>query len=286
MKKLSFLLLIAILTTLDANAIQLEKIRFHDEATDTTRINNMLTELSRLDNSGQRVAAAGKAMLGTPYVAGTLEGSPEMLTVNLDRLDCTTLVETALAMAYTAGEGRTSWRDYVYNLERLRYRGGEMNGYASRLHYISDWIVNNVHRGNFVEVTNRIPECSYAVKTLDFMTQNRDKYPALADQTEFERMKGYEMGYRSHRFPYIKKEKLSMRNVAAELHEGDVVAITTKLPSLDVTHMGIIVMENGEPKLLHASSAAGKVVIDKLNLYEYLKRNRNSTGIRVIRLAE
>ncbi|MCM1517248.1 MAG: DUF1460 domain-containing protein [Pseudoflavonifractor sp.] len=281
---LSILLLLAGISC--CNAIQLEKVRFHNEESDTTRINEILKELVKIEDSGQRVAAAGMAMLGTPYVAGTLEGEKEMLTIALDEVDCTTFVETALALAYTAGEGRTSWRDYIYNLERLRYRGGEMNGYASRLHYVSDWIVNNAHRGNIIEATSRMPECSYAVKTIDFMTANRDKYPALKNDAQYERMKDIEMGYLSHRFPYIKKERLNQRNVEKELRQGDVVAITTKIPSLDVSHMGIIVKEDGEVRLMHASSAEKKVIIDNLNLYDYLRRNRSATGIRVIRLME
>lgn len=286
MKKIFAASILLWVGTICGHSIQLEKVRFHDEANDTARINKMLTELVKIEDNQQRVAAAGMAMLGTPYVAGTLEGEPEMLTINLDELDCTTFAETALALAYTAGEGRTSWRDYVYNLEKMRYRGGEMDGYASRLHYVSDWIVNNSHRGNLREVTNRLPGCDYTVKTIDFMTQNRDKYPALKDDSQFKRMKDIEMGYRSHRFPYIKKERLNQKEIIKELKEGDVVAITTKLPALDVTHVGIIIKEGGELKLLHASSAEKKVVIDNLNLYDYLRRNRESTGIRVIRLTE
>lgn len=39
-------------------------------------------------------------MLGVPYVAGTLdEGKEENLVVHLDKVDCTTFVETVLALA-------------------------------------------------------------------------------------------------------------------------------------------------------------------------------------------
>ena len=94
------------------------------------------------------------------------------------------------------------------------------------------------------------------------------------------------MGYRSHRFPYIKREKLALKEVINALQDGDVIAITTKIKNLDVTHMGIIVKENGIPHLLHASSAAGKVILDPLPLYDYVRRNNSNTGIRVIHLNE
>lgn len=262
------------------------ELRFHNEETDTVKINNILIDAIRLGNTPEKIVHIAKQFIGTPYAAGTLEGSPEMLTVNLDSLDCTTFVETVLAMTCTTNERRTSWRDYVYNLERLRYRNGTLNGYSSRLHYISDWIVDNSHRGNITEVTNRIPRSEYIIKSIDFMTTNREKYSALADETEFQRMKEVEMGYRSHRFPYIKREKLALKEVINALQDGDIIAITTKIKNLDVTHMGIIVKENGIPHLIHASSAAGKVILDPLPLYDYVRRNNSNTGIRVIRLNE
>ncbi|MDE6086020.1 MAG: DUF1460 domain-containing protein, partial [Muribaculaceae bacterium] len=152
---------------------------FHNEASDTVRINSLLIDASKIKNPQERVAFIGKQFINTPYVAGTLEGDTEELRVNIDELDCTTFVDNVLAIAYTAGEGRLSWRDFIYNLENMRYRSGTMNGYSSRLHYFSDWVVDNVHRGNFKEFTSHIPGCSWEVKTIDFMSSNRDKYPAL-----------------------------------------------------------------------------------------------------------
>lgn len=68
------------------------------------------------------------------------------------------------------------------------------------------------------------------------------------------------------------------------LKEGDIVALTTNTPGLDVTHMGIIKMVNGVPHLMHASSKQKKVIIDPLTLADYMRRNRTQ-GIRVLRLA-
>ncbi len=239
-----------------------------------------------MDSPQKRVAFIARQFIDTPYVGGTLDGQPEMLTVNLDQMDCTTMVETVMALAYTVGERRQSWHDFLFNLERIRYRNGEMTDYGSRLHYISDWVVDNVHRGNFTEATDQFQACNYAVKTIDFMSRNAEKYPQLADSVQLERIKNTEIGYRSHRFPYIKKERVGSKQVTAGLHEGDIIALTTKIAGLDVSHMGIIIMENGTPHLLHASSSAGKVIIDKRPLAEQLRRNINLTGIRVFRMTE
>lgn len=266
--------------------VTLDMVEFHNEATDTAKITDILVKSVNIENSGERIGSIGRSFIGTPYVAHTLEGETEMLRINVDELDCTTFVETVIALAYTAGEKRTSWRDFIYNLERFRYRDGKLNGYASRLHYISDWIINNSYRGNIVEVTNRLPSHRYLIKTIDYMSAHRDSYPALADSATFEKIKGVEMGYRNHRYPYVKSQFLSSKEVKAALKEGDVVALTCGLKDLDVSHMGIIVIEKGEPYLLHASSSHGKVEITNVPLSEFMKKNRSLTGIRVIRLAD
>lgn len=262
--------------------------RFGNEASDTTFIGDLLTEASqqKFDTPENRVAFFARKFIGTPYGAHTLEGEPEILTVRVDSLDCTTFVETAMALAMTIGEGRSSWRDFVYNLQRMRYRNGQVNGYPSRLHYICDWAVDNTHRGNIKDATMLFPGANYLQRTIDFMTTNRDKYPALADDDNYHRIRDLENGYRRHKFPYIKSSALGAKVTKNVFHEGDVVALVTKLNNLDVTHMGIIVLEDGEPYLLHASSTDGKVEISKHNLAEFMRRNRQWLGIRVFRLSE
>lgn len=276
--------------SLNAAAVLPEQIRWHNEATDTTRITEILTRAVAIktNNPQDRVMTIARLFLDTPYVAHTLESdSVEQLTVNLEQLDCTTFVETVLTLAKTAAENRSSWRDFVHNLENIRYRNGHLNGYASRLHYVSDWIIDNSHRGNIYEATNRAPKVNYTVKTIDFMTEHRDSYPALADSAQFARVDDVERGYMSHRFPYIKAADLALKPVMQWLCDGDFVALTTKTKGLDVSHMGIISKgDDGIPRLMHASSSAGKVVIDTTPLAEYFKRNRNLTGLRVIRIKD
>lgn len=286
MRKILFIAILAILSATDVYA--LANVRFHNEATDTTRINEILTDAAskQFSTPSERCGYIARKFIGRPYVASTLEQSPELVTVNIDEFDCTTFVETVLAMAYTIGEGRTSWRDFVYNLERLRYRGGELGGYSSRLHYVCDWVIDNTHRGNITDATRLFPKVNHIVRTIDFMSSNRDKYPALADSAEYARIKNVEIGYRSHKFPYIKTIDLGSKETKACFIDGDAVALVSSLKNIDVTHMGFVVIENGEPYLLHASSSDGKVEISERPLQDYMKRNRSLSGIRVIRLCE
>lgn len=266
-----------------AHAIVPGDVRWHDEHNDTTKITQILINAGTMNVSdpGTRTMAIAEMLTGTPYAADPIEGTREQLTVRLDSMDCTTFVETVLALEMTLEEQRSSWRDFIYNLERLRYRNGNVGTYSSRLHYFSDWVIDNTHRGILQEVTDRLgANTKWQVKTLEYMTRNRSQYPALAYDEEYERMKNAEIGYRSHRYPYIKP----IDTKAVRLRDGDVVAMTTKRQGLDVQHVGLIKIKDGTPYLMHASKPAGKVLIEERPLADYLRRNPSITGIRVVRL--
>ena len=104
---------------------------------------------------GPAVARVGELALGAPYAANTLEaylgegGVPaaEPLTLHLLKFDCVSLVEAALAVARTAAAGPDAgWDRFAREMERMRYRGGVRDGYASRLHYFSEWIADGARR--------------------------------------------------------------------------------------------------------------------------------------------
>lgn len=276
------ILLLAGASFMSAAAINPAEIRFHNESTDTTAITNMLIKVAaeKPESPQKAISIFAEMLLDKPYKGGTLEGDTELLTVNMDEFDCTTFMETVMALAMTVDQKRTSWQDFVYNLEQLRYRQGRPEGYGSRLHYISDWIMTNSHKGYVRDVTEQIGTPTYMVKTLDFMSRNADKYPALADSTNLDAIKNMEMGFRSHRFPYIKPTNIKN----ARLADGDMVALITNAKSLDASHVAFIKMVNGTPHLLHASSKAGKVIVDPLSLADYLRRNHSCLGLRVVRL--
>lgn len=264
------------------------EVNFHNIDADTTRITGILLETQDITDPNKRVLTIAEKFLDVPYVAKTLEtdNGVEVLTVNLDELDCTTFVETVLALALTAGEHRTSWRDYVANLEGMRYRGGVLNGYPSRLHYISDWVVDNSHRGNVTEVTCAFPDHRSTNKTLDFMSKHRENYPAMADSANFAGVKNIEMGYRMHRYDYLPWNVLNNKGIKEKFIEGDMVALLSKANGLDVAHVGFVVKDTkGTPYLLHASLKEGKVVRDKTPLMDYLKK-AGMPGLRVIRLKD
>lgn len=276
--------LLALTASMTACAITPAQVRWHNEANDTIEIERLISVGIPVADNGRRVATIGRQLIGRPYVAATLEGTPEMLTVNVDELDCTTFVETVATLARVASH-RGGWLDFIRALEEIRYRGGNMDGYGSRLHYISEWSLDNGMRGVLKEYTREAPRVNWMVKTIDYMSSHRDSYPALKDDAEFERVKSVESGLHSHRFPYIKAGDLASKQTQAWLKDGDIVAFVTGMQGLDVTHMGIIIDEGGIKKVLHASSKKKEVVIDELPLTDFVKRG-GYKGIRVFRIID
>lgn len=269
-------------------------VRFHDEEADTTLITKLLAEAPRDMRPGQLMAYFAEKFQETPYVAHTLEpednkSESEILTVNLSQLDCTTFVETVMAMALTKAEGRNSWHDFVYNLRNIRYRGGEVLGYPSRLHYIADWAVENIHRGIMKDVTRELPQFKTATRTLDYMSSHASSYPILnSDSTALAAIKHLENGYRLHRFPYSTASQLGSAGNRERLRDGDIIAFVSTRSDLDVTHMGIVKFQ-GEgsrrrPYVLHASSTLGKVVLSQEPLDQFIRKNRYWLGARFFRL--
>lgn len=263
------------------------QMRFHCSG-DTTTLDRLLLEgqQSGISQPEALVSFYAHKLLGTPYVAHTLEGDNEMLTINIDQLDCTTFVETLYALARTTLQGRQSWRDYAANLESLRYRGGVMGDYSTRLHYISLWIIDNFSRGNLVEVTPDLPHATTMVKTINFMSAHADSYQSLkGDSAMVVKIKRMEDGLRNHQMPYLKKMWLNKDDVRQALHAGDFVGLLTRIDGLDISHLGIIEKdENGEIYLLDASMSGGKVMIESEPLGRWLKSGKNTLGIRVFRL--
>ena len=285
---LTLYIICVLLTVVTAGGATMQQTRFHC-AGDTTLVNELLWQgaQSGLTDAGLLVVFYAHRLQGTPYVAHTLEcDSGEMLTVNVHQLDCTTFVETLYALVRTTLDGRYSWRDYAAHLESLRYRGGIMGDYATRLHYISDWIVDNRMRGNLEEVTPDLPHCSYQVKTINFMTEHRGAYSALvADSAMTARIAEVERGYRNHRMPCLKKSWLTRSEVKDVLRPGDFVGLVTTIAGLDVSHLGIVHKDAaGEVYLMDASSIAGRVVLESQPLAAMLKSRKSCPGIRVFRM--
>ena len=82
----------------EAQAATLTQMRFHCDG-DTTVINKLLMKgyESGINDPNGLVEFYARQLLGTPYVAHTLEADEEILTINIHELDCLTFIETLYA---------------------------------------------------------------------------------------------------------------------------------------------------------------------------------------------
>ena len=242
---------------------------------------------------GALVAAVGKLFVGTPYVAHTLDGDSgtEAVTLNLHGLDCATFYESSLAIArMIRTHAKPTLAALTEELARLRYRGGTVHGFASRLHYASDAIVDNTKRGTMRDVTAAIGRSAARTdpRPIEFMSRHRSLYRQIAkNDAELHGIEAAESAIaRRKGFVYI--PKASIASIESRIETGDILAITTNIDGLDCSHTGIALRlkSDGRIHFLHASSLKGEVTVTEVPLAEYLDASSHQTGIIIARPQE
>lgn len=224
-------------------------------------------------------AWAGLRFLGAPYQASPLDREgEERLIVCLQRFDCLTFIESALAFALVIRRGSADFADYTAALTRIRYRRGRCNGYPSRLHYFSDWLFDNGRKGIVRDITAGLGGVPYH-KRFHALTDRRASLPGLADPAAYRRMRTIE-GICSRR-PLSRLPRENRAALEQGIATGDLVAIATDQEGIDVIHVGIALREGAALRLLHASIQAGKVVLTEGNLSDYLGEKPTRTGVIV-----
>lgn len=224
-----------------------------------------------------------KGFVGKPYVASTLEKTPEALVFNLEQFDCYTLVENVLALALAKHNPEAGLDVYREYLQLLRYRDGVIDGYASRIHYFTDWANQAVDNDLLLNITSEVGE--EEDKVIDFMTKNRKFYPALAtDDKVWGQIVKTEEDLNEREFFYVPKEKF--KAVEDDIHDGDIIAFTSNVKGLDVNHEGFAIRKSGKLYLLHASLDQKKVIISTETLEQYLNNIKKHSGIIILRASK
>ena len=186
---------------------------------DSALVVKLLTEAQTQRGKENRMMYFGKKFLGLPYVGFTLEnGDKEHLIVNLHGLDCTTFVETVLALSLCDLQNARTFKDYCQNLSKIRYRNGKMTDYTSRLHYFTWWGDDNVQLGIVKEIGTMDPmDFPFdAVQTIhiDYMSKHPNLYKQLKNHPEFVSIiKRYEDETNGKQYAYIAKEDLKFQKL-------------------------------------------------------------------------
>ena len=232
---------------------------------------------------GDLVARIGFEFLGTPYGAGTLDVNPtqENVIINFSELDCVTFFENSLCIARCIKMQKFEFEDLFEQIKFTRYRGGVLTDYSSRLHYTSEWILDNVKKGTVQDITQEIGGIEHKFD-LSFMTNNPKNYAALNQKNSenlIQKIREIEAQISKEKFYIIPNNQIS--RLARNINDGDIIAIAIKTKGLDYGHLGI----SFDRKLMHASRRLKKVIVDN-SISQYVNSNQNNIGITVLRPLE
>ena len=238
---------------------------------------------------GERTAAVGRALVGTPYKGYTLEIDDhiEAPSVNFTGLDCWTFFEVALGFARMLYNPPQDWTPQMLlrYIQLDRYRDGQCDGtYLSRLHYLEEWVQDNERRKLVRDLTRELGgtrgphssgEMTRGWKGYRYMVKNPELREAIA---RMEERIAREALY------YIPNRKVAA--IEPKLQSGDIISICSKDGAgIATSHVGIALRdEKGVLRFMHASAPRnfGKVVIDD-RLSKYLARYKTNVGIMVAR---
>ena len=217
----------------------------------------------------RRLDYFSKKLIGTPYKLGPMgEGHIDDVEnkplVYLDSVDCVTYLEHVVALAMAKSE-----KALFKQLQRLRYKGGNVS-FLTRKHYLfNDWI----GEGKYAKVVPMDGEVS--------ITRTMPK-------KEF--FKGYNVKYKEENTPltirYMPLDKAIA--MARKVYKGNMkvlgIGIVGATDNIDLTHTGFVVFLPGrKPLLRHASSQKKQVV--EVNLDEYLEK-RKIPGITLFKFIQ
>lgn len=258
-------------------------------AADSIKIEQLLSAFAN-DKDAHRVepmVGFARKFIGTPYVAKTLEiNANEQLIVNTRELDCSTYLETVLALTLCAKDNKQSFNQYKHMLAKIRYMNDTI-AYTTRLHYFTWWLDFNSKKHIVKEIQSPDPPFA-AIQTVDvhYMSAHTEQYPMLTGRLDFqEDIALMENNYKGKQYRYIPKEELKNNELLRQtIHDGDIIGIVTNKDGLDIAHVGIAVWHTDGLHMLHASMVKKQVIEDPQRLQDYLMARKTHLGIRIARV--
>ena len=281
MKKFVLILALILSAVACRGQVKQDAVDYVTTPEDRTLAETVLAELKAQpdEEPGAQMVRAANALLGQPYVAGTLEELPqEKLCVYLTRTDCILFVETCLGLVRTARQ-EGDFETLASELLQSRYRDGVCNRYEDRLHYTTEWARQGVARGVLEDMTEALGGVRYD-HPVHYMSMHPDAYPRM---TDVDAIRAVEDSINAAPSTYIPKSAL--KGALGGIRNGDILLFTTTVDGLDVSHCAIAKVEAGKPvRFIHASTGAMKVILEPRTLEEYVMGRKAVTGIQVYRV--
>ncbi|MCE3011209.1 MAG: DUF1460 domain-containing protein [Proteobacteria bacterium] len=229
----------------------------------------------------ERVDLFSSDFLGEPYLKdplGEASGKDTDPLYRFDGFDCTTFVETVMALAISHDH-----REFEQNMNRIRYNQGKIL-FTSRNHFTdADWVPNNIRNGLIKDITHQLMNgraqiASTMIQRSPWFAMNHGLVLDLPTETA--------------QLPFIPKEwLLANKERISLIPHGSIVNIVRpnwqledKIgTNMNVSHQGFVIHKEDGVYLRHASQTAMKVVDESLDNY-LLKMNSNPTigGLNVL----
>ncbi len=238
---------------------------------------------------GEVIGKAALELKGTPYVGFTLELSKdvEYCVVNLKGLDCVTFFEDSLCLARMIKRGKSTPQDLIREVQFTRYRGGRMGDFTTRLHYTTDWFVDNQAKGIVKILTPDLPGAKPFTQRVGIMSQHPENYRQLVAHPELLRnIRLAEDRINARTLMYLPMDKLQ----AAEplLQTGDIVGVATTEKGIDIAHTGLCIKdEQGVVHFMDASSSRRNMRVTlEPEISQCLNWSSKLTGVMIARPLE
>lgn len=215
-------------------------------------IARIFTELQSIPFTA-KISEISRYFLGIPYKKNSLLGSAsekEQLVVDFEGVDCMTFIEYVEALRLS-----TSYSSFIENLKSVRYFDGIVD-FKKRRHFFTDWNELKTVKNITAELTK--DNVKTVIKKLNFIKELQPKVRVIN---------------------YISSENIV--KIAPKLLTGDYCGFYTSTEGLDVTHVGIIIVNENTIKLRHASSRKGYVLDE-----DFLEYSKEKEGIIVFRALE
>lgn len=284
-------LLVAVLTACGARAAQPATPVNTTEKDRQVAREILQTLQSAPGSSGERMLKAAISLLGTPYVASTLENTEkEELTIYLTRTDCILFVETCfnLVEAVRIYGAEADFAGFADLVRQSRYRDGKVDRYSDRIHYTTEWIRNGEARGLLEDMTMAFGGMA-ADRPINFMSTHKGSYRQLAGAPEdttaardLALIAAVEKTLSETPQSWIPTRKIP--GMEQKIRSGDILCFMSGVPGLDIAHVGIAYVHDGRAGFIHASSGGGKVMVDPRTIAEYAAAKKNCPGIKVVRV--
>lgn len=268
-----------------------DNVRFHCDK-DTTVINKLLKspELIGMKKNDQ-VAFFAKQLVGAEsnLRQEILEADTTLFTIDIHTFNPLSLISTCIALtqAYETSSA-PNWRAFAEKYESIMYKGGKAGDFVSRFLYPSDWIADNIFRGNIYDATQRFEGMNIRKKekSIDYISHHKDSFKAFSNPENLNRIKMLEMGFRNHQIMFVSNGDLTNpTRYKKNAENGDIVFLHATDFNLDSRDMGVIIKEGNDLLFIHMSPTEEKVIIDPLTFDAYVKRNiKRIQGARVIRI--